>query len=141
MILLLQNFWELVKLLPIFLKQHHSETKQLRIPMRCADIEAVMLDGASVAYEIVAAPNNSFITVKAEATVLLGKAIVSIINLLSPDCILFSGGLSARDEYLNPVISYALDHCYSSGTLPVLKKAELGEDAPLIGAALVGANL
>lgn len=42
------------------------EKKQLRIPMRASDIEAVMLDGVPVPYEIVSAPNNSFILVETE---------------------------------------------------------------------------
>ena len=43
-----------------------TEKKQLRIPMRASDIEAIMLDGAPVSYEIVSAPNNSFIIVETE---------------------------------------------------------------------------
>ena len=39
------------------------EKKVIRIPMRSSDIEAVMLDGEPVDYDVVAAPNNSFITV------------------------------------------------------------------------------
>ncbi len=40
-----------------------AEKKVFRIPMRSTALEAVMLDGAPVEYEIVAAPNNSFIKV------------------------------------------------------------------------------
>ena len=43
-----------------------EETKRIRIPMRCAGVEAVMLDGAPVAYAIAAAPNNSFLIVEVE---------------------------------------------------------------------------
>ena len=43
-----------------------TEKKQIRIPMRAADIEAVLLDGEPVPYEIVAAPNNSFIMVETD---------------------------------------------------------------------------
>lgn len=43
-----------------------TEKKQIRIPMRASDIEAVMLDGEPVPYEIVAAPNNSFIMVETD---------------------------------------------------------------------------
>ena len=68
---------------------------------------------------------------------ILGRAIVSAVNLLSPSCILFSGGLSEEDTSLTPLIEYVKTHCYSSsGELPVLKKAELGSLAPLVGAAL-----
>ncbi len=43
-----------------------AEKKLIRIPMRATEIEAVMLDDEPVAYEIVAAPNNSFIKVAVE---------------------------------------------------------------------------
>ena len=43
-----------------------KETKRIRIPMRAADLEAVMLDGVQTDYEIVAAPNKSFIIVKVD---------------------------------------------------------------------------
>ncbi|MBE6549048.1 MAG: ROK family protein [Ruminococcaceae bacterium] len=72
-----------------------------------------------------------------DAVVTLGRAIVSAVNLLSPNCILFSGGLSAETEYLSTLIEYVKEHCYSSsGELPILKKAELGALSPLVGAAL-----
>ncbi len=73
-----------------------------------------------------------------KAVKILGDALVGVINLLSPDCLLFSGGLSNREEeYINPVINYIKEHCYTAGSLPELKKAALGDMAPLIGAALV----
>ena len=65
----------------------------------------------------------------------LGRGLVSIVNLLSPDCILFSGGLSAQDEYVKKVTDYILSHCYDAGTKPEIKKAALGELSPLFGAA------
>lgn len=71
------------------------------------------------------------------AIVLLGNTLVSMVNLLSPDCILFTGGLSERtEEYVNPIIDYIYSHCYCSGQLPKIQKAALAEYAPLIGAAL-----
>lgn len=72
-----------------------------------------------------------------QAIVLLGNALVFVVNLLSPDCILFTGGLSERTkQYVNPVIDYVCSHCYCSGQLPRMQKAALAEYAPLIGAAL-----
>lgn len=68
----------------------------------------------------------------------LGRVMVSVVNMLSPGCILFSGGLSEQEElYLNPLISYIEEHCYKTDTLPHIKKAQLGENAPLYGAALI----
>ena len=65
----------------------------------------------------------------------LGRGLVSVVNLLSPDCILFSGGLSAQDDYVAAVSDYILSHCYDAGVTPEIKKAALGELSPLYGAA------
>ena len=66
----------------------------------------------------------------------LGTAIVGAVNLLSPDCVLFSGGLCEEDDYLLPLIEFIRAHAYSAGGLPTIRKAELGVLAPLYGAAL-----
>lgn len=72
-----------------------------------------------------------------QAVKLLGNAVVTLINILSPDCILFSGGLSGQKElYIDPLIAYVEEHCYTSGRIPRLERAVLGENAPLAGAAL-----
>lgn len=76
-----------------------------------------------------------------KAIVLLGTTVVAAINLLSPNAILFSGGLSKESEYLSAVIDFAKSHCYSSGELPVLDTAALGELAPMVGAALCDLSL
>ena len=82
--------------------------------------------------------NSSAAEALDEAVRGLGGAIVAIVNLLSPDRILFSGGLSRQTEqYLNPVIAYVRAHCYSAGALPVMEVASLGEDSPLFGAAFM----
>lgn len=74
----------------------------------------------------------------ADAVVLLGRAMVSIVNLLSPSCILFSGGLCTQEDlYLDPLIEYIKSHCYMTDTLPMLRRAMLGELSPLYGAAFV----
>ena len=43
-----------------------TEKKRIRIPMRSADLETVLLDGQPVPYTIAAAPNNSFIIVETD---------------------------------------------------------------------------
>ena len=74
-----------------------------------------------------------------KAVSMLGSGLVSIVNLLSPDCLLFSGGLSEQEEmYLNPLMDYIRSHCYTAGELPLIKKAELSELAPMFGAAFIG---
>ena len=73
-----------------------------------------------------------------EAVHILGRTLVSVINLMSPDCILFSGGLSDQEElYLNPLIDYLKTHCYMTDRLPRIEKAALGGDSPMYGAAFV----
>ncbi len=73
-----------------------------------------------------------------EAVIILGRALTSTANLISPDCILFSGGLSEQEElYLDPLIKYITEHCYSTDKLPKISKASLGEYSPLYGAAFV----
>lgn len=72
-----------------------------------------------------------------EAVIFLGRALVAEINLLSPDCLLLSGGLAQRKEYTDAVIDYVCSHCYITDTMPRIERASLGENAPLIGAALL----
>jgi glucokinase len=77
--------------------------------------------------------------VLSDAVRMLGNALVSAVNLLSPDCLLFSGGLSEQqDLFIRPLTEYIVNHCYqtSAGELPYIGCAELGVDAPMIGAAL-----
>jgi len=52
-----------------------TETKQLRIPMRAADVEAVLLDGKPVSYEIEAAPNNCFLLIQTHK---VGRSLLQI---------------------------------------------------------------
>ena len=73
------------------------------------------------------------------AVSLLGNAIVAAVNLLSPDCVLFSGGLCEEGDFIEPLIAYIQSAAYSFGEGPVLKKATLGTLAPMIGAALINA--
>ncbi len=73
-----------------------------------------------------------------KAVITLGTGLTSIINLLSPDCLLFSGGLSEqREMYLNPLIEYIKTHCYKTDRLPKIEAAELEAYSPLYGAAFV----
>ena len=72
----------------------------------------------------------------------LGKVIVSMFNLLSPDCLLFSGGLCAqRALFLDPLMQFIHDMRYCTQTQPPLYVglAALGEDAAMVGAALLPA--
>ena len=76
-----------------------------------------------------------------QAINMLGKVIVSAINLISPDCLIFSGGLSAQtDLYLKPLIKYINKHSYKTEGQKEMKiaLAKWKEHAPMIGAALFG---
>ena len=78
-----------------------------------------------------------------EAVEMLSKTIVGAINLLSPDCLIFSGGLSMQKElYLIPLIDYIKNNSYSIEKNHLeIKYAKWGEDAPMIGAALAGKEM
>lgn len=43
-----------------------TERKLIRIPMRSAEVETVLLDGEPISYEIEAAPNHSFLIIEAD---------------------------------------------------------------------------
>ena len=77
-------------------------------------------------------------TAISDAVQMLGDVLVGAVNLLSPDCLLFSVGLSEQTEqYLYPLCEHIRTKCYTAGTLPRIEKAKLGELSPLIGAALI----
>ncbi|MBQ2785259.1 MAG: hypothetical protein IJB91_03155 [Oscillospiraceae bacterium] len=63
-----------------------EETKIIKIPMRAASVETLLLDGESVPYDIVPAPDNSFIMVKTGKTgrfqlrIIHGKESVPTVN-------------------------------------------------------------
>ena len=66
----------------------------------------------------------------------LGNTLVAAVNLLSPNVVLFSGGLSDVSSYFDPLVNYIQAHCYTLDHPPEIKKAALGTLAPMIGAAL-----
>lgn len=73
-----------------------------------------------------------------DAIKMLGNALTAIINLMSPDCLLLSGGLSERRTlYSEPLMKYVRQSCYSAGKLPDIQFAQLGELSPLYGAAFL----
>ncbi len=75
-----------------------------------------------------------------EAVDLLGAALTSVVNVLSPDAVIFSGGMcSQRTLFVDPLIGYLRAHAYalSADERLLTAVAELGEDAPMVGAALL----
>lgn len=77
-----------------------------------------------------------------EAIVFLGTTFVAAVNLMSPACLLVSGGLSERKtEYAEPFMKFVKEHAYEIPGRPLeVKFAALGSDAPMIGAALLPAD-
>ncbi len=89
-------------------------------------------------FEAARGGNEKAVKAIENAVKMLGAGLVSVINLMSPDCLLFSGGLSEQEEmYLNPIIAYIKEHCYVTDKLPTIKRAELGDLSPLYGAAFI----
>ena len=71
----------------------------------------------------------------------LGVGIVNLVNLLSPNAVILSGGMCEQEELLiTPVREFVLTHAYSlSVRTPGFRvvKAMLGEDSPMIGAGMI----
>lgn len=71
----------------------------------------------------------------------LGAGICNLINIFQPEVILVGGGVSHEGEYLLEKIRKIIEkEVYAFGHIPetVLKKAELGNDAGIIGAGFLG---
>lgn len=72
------------------------------------------------------------------AVELLASGITSLVNIISPEIIVFSGGLINQTElYIDPLFKKIKEYCYNTGVKPKLKIAALGENAPMVGAALL----
>ena len=69
--------------------------------------------------------------------------VADLINILEPNMIVLGGGMSAQKEYLTePVIKYVKEEMYGGLQLKTqIKAATLGNDAGIIGAALLGTTL
>lgn len=88
--------------------------------------------------------NEKAIKILDEAICMLGNALVSMINLISPNCLLFSGGMSKQtDLFITPLIKYIKEHsyCISAGDNLYIGLAGLNEDSPMVGAALLPQNI
>lgn len=74
----------------------------------------------------------------------LACGIGGIVNLFRPQVIIIGGGVSAQDEVLlSPLREKLKKYCYASEFIPVPRvvRASLGNDAGIIGAALLGLEL
>ena len=71
----------------------------------------------------------------------VATGIVDIINILQPEVLCIGGGISKEgDTLLNPILDYAKQEMYArfNDTRTEIRIAKLGNDAGIIGAALLG---
>ena len=74
------------------------------------------------------------------AVMALGQALTAVINTLSPDALIFSGGMcTQRELFVDPLMAYLRSHGYGLAVGEGLKigVSSLGSDAPMIGAAML----
>lgn len=72
----------------------------------------------------------------------VASGLVSLINMLHPQAVALGGGVAAAPEHLllEPVRKIVAEQCYARHTdqVPAIVRAELGNDAGIIGAAMLG---
>ena len=72
----------------------------------------------------------------------VASGLVSLINMLHPQAVALGGGVAAAPEHLllEPVRNIVAEQCYARHTdqVPAILRAELGNDAGIIGAAMLG---
>ena len=72
----------------------------------------------------------------------LASGLVSMINILHPEAVALGGGVAAAPEHLllQPVREIVERECYARHTnqVPRILRAEMGNDAGIIGAAMLG---
>ncbi|MFV0503804.1 MAG: ROK family protein [Lachnospirales bacterium] len=75
-----------------------------------------------------------------EYLVYLSEGLANVINMLEPEVIVIGGGISAQgDVILKPLNEKVNQRVFGGKANTILKIAELGNDAGIIGAALLGA--
>ena len=91
-------------------------------------------------FALAEAGNRNAIEVIRQSVKGLGQGLVAVVNTLSPDAMIFSGGLCAqRTLYVDPLIAYIRANAYTlaCGDGLRLDVTTLGSDAPMIGAAML----
>lgn len=72
----------------------------------------------------------------------LASGLTDLVNILHPEAVALGGGVAAAPEYLllDPVREIVARECYArhAGQVPHIVRAELGNDAGIIGAAMLG---
>ncbi len=75
-----------------------------------------------------------------DAVTLAAQAISAVINVLSPDAVIFSGGLSAQEKlYVQPLMEKirAMAYPLAVDSRLLMATSILGEDSPALGAAML----
>ena len=71
----------------------------------------------------------------------LAAGVTNLVNILQPEVIAIGGGVAAAPQHLllEPVQQYVHDHCYGRhvGHYPKVVRASMGNDAGIVGAALI----
>ena len=71
----------------------------------------------------------------------LAAGITNLVNILQPEIVAIGGGVAAAPAHLllEPVQKYVHDNCYGRhvGHYPRIVRAQMGNDAGIIGAALI----
>jgi fructokinase len=67
-----------------------------------------------------------------------GLAMANLIQVLDPDCIVLGGGLSNLPDIMTTGDTMIREHLFSDAFDTVIVRAELGDSAGSIGAALLG---
>lgn len=94
---------------------------------------------AKVVFDAYHAGDESAIAVVKRYIRYLAVGVVNTINTLEPEVLVIGGGVSAqRDNLLNPLKEEVNSETYGGESKTILKIAELGNDAGVIGAALLG---
>lgn len=74
----------------------------------------------------------------------VGAGITNFVNIFAPEVVLIGGGVSnAGDALIEPVAAYVRSHRYGGERIPTcpIRRATLGGDAGIIGAAYLGCEL
>ncbi len=73
----------------------------------------------------------------------LSEGIVNMINIFRPEIFLIGGGICNEGDYLfDPIRRFAAENCYAQDKveIPPIMRAKLGNDAGIIGAAMLAAR-
>lgn len=82
--------------------------------------------------------------VKEQYITYLGEGLVNFVNIFAPEVILIGGGVSnAGDDLILPLADYVREHRYGGSSMPTceIRRATLGGDAGIIGAAYLGSEV